>query len=205
MPSATTPPDNAVHPKTRAAWRQWLTQHQGRTDGVWLITFKVGTGKPRISYDESVEEALCFGWVDSKPRKLDDERSMLWFAPRKLRSGWSKPNKERVGRLLAAGLMVPAGLAKVAAAQKDGSWFALDAVEALEIPDDLRLALQALPPAAINFDAFPRSAKRGILEWIQNAKRAPTRAARIEETTRLAARNERANQWPGPAKVGAAP
>jgi uncharacterized protein YdeI (YjbR/CyaY-like superfamily) len=198
MPNVAVPPDNAVQPQSRAAWRQWLAKHHGLKDGVWLITFKVSSGQPRISYDASVEEALCYGWVDSKPRKLDDERSMLWFAPRKARSGWSAPNKERVARMIAAGLMAPAGLAKVEAAQSDGSWAALDAVEALAIPDDLRLALGALPRAAQHFDAFPRSTKRGILEWIQNAKRATTRAARVEETARLAARKERANQWPRP-------
>jgi uncharacterized protein YdeI (YjbR/CyaY-like superfamily) len=91
-------PDNAIHPKTLAAWRAWLAQHHGRTEGVWLVSYKQSTGKPRIGYDACVEEALCFGWVDSKVNKLDDQRSMLWFAPRKARTGWSRPNKERVER-----------------------------------------------------------------------------------------------------------
>jgi uncharacterized protein YdeI (YjbR/CyaY-like superfamily) len=162
---------------------------------VWLISYKKFTGKPHVEYDEAVEEALCFGWVDSKPNKLDDERSMLWFAPRKRGSGWSKPNKERVERMIAAGLMTPAGMEKVAAAQRDGSWNALDAVEALEIPPDLETALAAYSSARQNFAAFPRSAKRGILEWIANAKRPETRAKRIEETARLAKNNLPANQW----------
>ena len=131
-------PPNAIHIKTRAAWRTWLTRNHERGSSVWLVTYKKATGKPRIDYDEAVEEALCFGWVDSKPASLDDERSMLYFAPRKSGTGWSALNKQRISRLTKAGLMMPAGLAKVAAAKKDGSWTKLDAVEALEIPADLR-------------------------------------------------------------------
>jgi uncharacterized protein YdeI (YjbR/CyaY-like superfamily) len=191
----TTPPPNSVHPLSRAEWRQWLAENHTRTEGVWLISYKKATGKPAVTYDEAVEEALCFGWIDSKGNKLDDERTMLWFAPRKPRTGWSKPNKERIERLLEAGLMTPAGLAKIERAKADGSWSALDAVEALAVPPDLAAALAANPAAEQNFMAFPRSAKRGILEWIQNAKRPETRANRIEETVRLAAENKRANQW----------
>jgi uncharacterized protein YdeI (YjbR/CyaY-like superfamily) len=188
-------PANTTHPKTRAEWRAWLLAHHARDEGVWLITYKKATGKPRVEYEDAVEEALCFGWVDSKPNKLDDERSMLWFAPRKGGTGWSKPNKERVERMIAARLMTPAGLAKVNAAKKDGTWTMLDAVEALEIPPDLAKALTSYKTATANFDAFPRSAKRGILEWILQAKKPETRAKRIEETARLAAENIRANQW----------
>lgn len=160
-----------------------------------MVFFKKTTGKATFAYEDAVEEALCFGWIDSRPRKLDEERSMLWMAPRRAGSGWSRPNKERVARMIAQGLMAPAGLAKVAAAQADGSWSALDAVEDLEIPTDLKDALASLPSAAENFDRFPRSAKRGILEWIINAKRPETRRARVAETARLASQNERANQW----------
>jgi uncharacterized protein YdeI (YjbR/CyaY-like superfamily) len=190
-------PENSVHPLTRAEWRAWLAANHTRTQGIWLITYKKATGKPRVEYDEAVEEALCYGWVDSKPNKLDDERSMLWFAPRKPGTGWSRPNKERVERLLAAGQMAPAGMAKIEAAKQDGSWTALDAVENLEIPSDLAQALASYDAAAEHFAAFPRSAKRGILEWITNAKTAATRAKRIDETARLAAENKRANQWRG--------
>jgi uncharacterized protein YdeI (YjbR/CyaY-like superfamily) len=188
-------PENSVHPKSRSEWRSWLEKHHTRKEGVWLVTFKKATGQPRIEYDESVEEALCFGWVDSKPQKLDDERSLLWFAPRKARTGWSKPNKDRVERLLEAGLMMPAGLAKINAAKQDGSWEMLDEVEKLSIPEDLTVEFQKHPGSAENFSAFPRSVKRGILEWILQAKRAETRTKRIVETATLAAKNERANQW----------
>ena len=142
-----------------------------------------------------MEEALCFGWIDSKGNKLDDERSMLWLAPRKPGTGWSKINKDRVEKLMTDGLMMPAGLARVEAAKQDGSWNALDQVEALEIPPDLKKALAAYKTAKQYFDAFPRSAKRAILEWISNAKKPETRARRIEETVSLAAKNLRANQW----------
>lgn len=189
------PPPNSVHPKTRAEWREWLERNHARAEGVWLISYKKGTGKPRFEYDEAVEEALCFGWIDSKPNKLDEERSMLWFAPRKPGTGWSRANKERVEKMIAAGKMAPAGLAKVEAAKRDGSWTALDAIEALEIPPDLEKALEANPKAQEYFAAFPRSAKRSILEWIANAKTPETRARRVAETARLAAKNIRANQW----------
>jgi uncharacterized protein YdeI (YjbR/CyaY-like superfamily) len=191
----TQPPQNSVHPLTRDAWRAWLAANHTRTAGIWLISYKVESGKPRFDYDAAVEEALCFGWIDSKPNKLDAERSLLWFAPRKPKTGWSAINKQRVAKMIETAQMTPAGLAKIEAAQADGSWSRLDSVEALEVPPDLAQALADHPPAAINFEAFPRSVKRGILEWILNAKRAPTRAKRIEETARLAAQNQRANQW----------
>jgi uncharacterized protein YdeI (YjbR/CyaY-like superfamily) len=181
--------------ETRGEWRDWLEQNHATSSGIWLVTFKKNAGQRYLSYGESVEEALCFGWVDSKPGKLDDLRSMLYFAPRKAKSGWAKPNKERIVRLLEAGLMRPAGLAKIEAAKLDGSWTLLDAVEALEVPDDLEQALKGFPNACANFAAFPKSAKRGILEWIVQAKRPETRAKRIEETARLANENIRANQW----------
>jgi uncharacterized protein YdeI (YjbR/CyaY-like superfamily) len=188
-------PPNSVHPQGRAEWRAWLSQNHTQPSGIWLITYKKGTGKPYLSYDEAVEEALCFGWIDSKPNKLDEERSMLWFAPRKSGTGWSRPNKLRIERAIAQGIMTAAGLAKIDAAKADGSWTKLDGVENLEIPEDLAIALAAHPSAAENFEAFPRSVKRGILEWILNAKTTPTREKRILETATAAAQNQRANQW----------
>ncbi|MGZ9167138.1 MAG: YdeI/OmpD-associated family protein [Anaerolineales bacterium] len=188
-------PPNSIHPKSRAEWRKWLEENHTRTEGVWLISYKKATGKPRFDYDEAVEEALCFGWIDSKPGKIDEERSMLWFTPRKARTGWSKLNKERIKKLIKAGLMAPAGLAKVEAAGKDGSWNALDAAEALEIPADLAKAFSENETAKGYFDEFPRSVKKAILEWITRAKKPETRAKRIEETVAKAGQNIRANQW----------
>jgi uncharacterized protein YdeI (YjbR/CyaY-like superfamily) len=189
------PPKNSIHPKTISAWRAWLVKNQDRDEGIWLISWKKISGQPQIAYDDLVLQALCFGWIDSKPKKLDEQRSMLWFAPRKPRSGWSKPNKLRIEQAIATGIMMPSGLAKVEAAKKDGSWNALDAIEALEIPTDLSSALAQHGSASDNFEKFPRSVKRGILEWIGNAKTTLTRAKRIAETASLAATNERANQW----------
>ena len=159
------------------------------------MSYKKATGKPRFKYDDAVEEALCFGWIDSKPNKLDDERTLLWFVPRKAGSGWSRPNKLRIKRMIEAGLVVEAGLDKIEQAKRDGSWTKLDDVKNLQIPADLGQALDAHPPATENFAAFPRSAKRGILKWIANAKTPATRAKRLDETASLACKNERANQW----------
>ena len=187
-------PPNSVHPKSRAEWRKWLEDNHTRTEGFWLVSYKKATGKPRFDFDEAVEEALCFGWIDSKGGKVDDERSMVWFTPRKKATGWSKINKERVEKLIKAGLMSAAGLAKVEASKKDGSWNALDAVEALEIPSDLEKAFSKNKTARGYFEAFPRSVKRAILVWISNAKRPETRAQRIAETVTKAEQNVRANQ-----------
>lgn len=190
-----TPPQNSIQPETRAEWRAWLQENHAREEGVWLIRYKKAVGKPYVDFDEAVEEALCFGWIDSLPRKLDDERTMLYFAPRKVGSNWSALNKTRVAKMIEAGLMTPAGLTKIEAAKADGSWAALDDVEALVIPPDLGAALDSYPKARAHFEAFPPSARRGILEWILNARRPATRQKRIEETARLAAENIRANQW----------
>ncbi len=184
-----------VQVESRQAWREWLSQNHTQQEGVWLVRFKKHCGEKYVSYDEAVEEALCFGWVDSLPRKLDEDRTMLWMAPRKPKSNWSKLNKDRVKKMMAQGLMAQAGLAKINEAKTDGSWYALDKIEQLEVPSDLQKALGGYANAGANFEAFPKSVKRGILEWIANAKRPQTRAKRIEETARLADDNIRANQW----------
>ena len=189
------PLPDSIHPDSAAQWRTWLEQHHAESRGIWLISHKKGSGQRSMSYDEAVEIALCFGWIDSKPRALDDGRSMLWFSPRRKGSAWSRKNKERIVRLIAASSMHPAGLARIQEARADGSWSKLDAVERLEIPPDLQAAFQAHPPSESHFEAFPRSTKRAILEWIGNAKTAETRLKRVTETARLAADNVRANQW----------
>ncbi len=179
--------------KTRQEWRSWLADNYAQNEGIWLITSKKNSGMPYLSYNDIVEEALCFGWIDSLGRKLDERRTMLYCSPRKLKSNWSKANKDRVAKLLKLGLMTPAGIAKVERAKADGSWSFLDDVEALILPDDLKQALAKNPVAEQYFDAFPSSVKRGILEWIKNAKRETTRNKRITKTVALAAKNIRAN------------
>jgi uncharacterized protein YdeI (YjbR/CyaY-like superfamily) len=162
---------------------------------VWLIYYKKESGKPRVAYDEAVEEALCFGWVDSRPNALDEERYMQLFSPRKPKSPWSKLNKERAEKLIEQGLMTAAGLGKIEAAQRDGSWNRYDAVEDLTMPDDLASALAANPTANANFNAFSSSSKKVILWWIASAKRPETRLKRIQETVTLAAKNIKANHY----------
>jgi uncharacterized protein YdeI (YjbR/CyaY-like superfamily) len=177
--------------------RAWLEAHHATVQGIWLVTWKKKAGPDRyVSYEEVVREALCFGWIDSLGRALDEDRSQLLLTPRKARSNWSRPNKIRVAELTAAGRMAPAGLDVVAAARESGTWTALDDVEALVEPEELRLALDARPEARGHWDAFPRSTKRATLEWISAAKRAETRTQRITKTVALAADNLRANQWP---------
>jgi uncharacterized protein YdeI (YjbR/CyaY-like superfamily) len=183
-----------VHPATRSAWRAWLTSHHESSTGVWFVSWRKHAGKSGPGYEDAVEEALCFGWIDSVARKLDEDRTMLWFSPRKAGSGWARPNKERVERLTTTGLMTPTGQRVIDAARADGSWTLLDDIENLVVPDDLAEALDGRPAARQNWEAFPRSARRSILAWIVQAKRDTTRAVRIEETARLAQGNERANQ-----------
>ncbi len=162
-------PLKRVHLKTRDAWRRWLAKNHASSDGVWLVYFKKASGKPRIEYGEAVEEALCFGWVDSKGETIDDERAMLKFTPRNPKSAWSKPNKERVARLMEEGKMTEAGLAAIATAKRNGTWTALDAVEALKVPPDLAKALAANKKAKGYFDAFSPSSRKIILWWIESA------------------------------------
>jgi uncharacterized protein YdeI (YjbR/CyaY-like superfamily) len=181
--------------QNRTQWREWLAQNHQSAKGVWLVSFKKESGRLCVRYDESVEEALCFGWIDSAKKKLDAESSVQFFSPRKVSSGWSRSNKERVERLLALGLIEPAGLKSIEAAKANGKWEWLDEVENLTVPDDLQAALEQLPPALENFTAFSRSIKRGILEWIHNAKRPETRMNRVLETAQLAAQNIKANQF----------
>lgn len=188
-------PENAIHPKSRAGWRAWLAANHTRETGVWLVTYKQSAGIPDLSYNDGVEEALCFGWVDSRPRALDANRTMLWYAPRKAGSAWAKTNKERVARLIANGLMQEAGLAKINAAKADGSWGTLDSVDRLEIPVELEAAFGRYVGSSEHFANFPPGIKRGILEWIATARTVATREKRADETARLAAQNQRANQW----------
>ena len=178
----------------RPSWRAWLEKHHLRDTGVWLLSFKKATGKPRVEYDDAVEEALCFGWIDSLVRGLDDERAMQLFTPRKPRSPWSRSNKLRVERLLAAGVMRAAGLAKIEDAKRDGSWDAYAVAESLELPPDLRKEFDTGPRGARSkWDAFSPSSRRAILWWVHSAKRPETRAQRIAQVVSEAAHGRRAN------------
>jgi len=181
-----------VHADDRATWQAWLEANHANASGAWLVTWRARPGRVGLEYEAAVEEALCFGWVDSTAGRVDDDRGKLYFAPRKPRSGWAATNKARVERLIAAGLMAPAGLAAIERAKANGSWEILDSVERLEVPEDLAAALEANPPATANFAAFPPSARKQLLTWVAFAMRPETRAARISQIADSAARNERA-------------
>lgn len=186
----------------RAELRAWLARHHAQAGSIWLVTGKKGA-PGYVSYQAIVEEALCFGWIDSLPRALDETRTMHLLSPRKPGSAWSKVNKAKADMLIAAGRMAAPGLAAIERAKSDGTWSKLDAVETLVVPDDLARALAAHPPAADRFDAFPRSSRRLILEWIAQARTPATRERRIEETARLAAENIRANHYRQPKRADA--
>jgi uncharacterized protein YdeI (YjbR/CyaY-like superfamily) len=181
-------------PATRQEWRDWLIENHATEPGVYLVYYKKSSGKPSIAYSDAVKEALCFGWIDSKVNTLDSERYQQVFTPRKKTSNWSRLNKQYVDELMAAGLMTEAGLASIEHAKQTGRWNALDEVEDLRVPEDLQQALAVNPKAKQYFEAFSRSAKRAILEWLLNAKRTETRLRRVEEIVRMAAQNKKANQ-----------
>jgi uncharacterized protein YdeI (YjbR/CyaY-like superfamily) len=181
-----------VQPDDRASWRAWLQEHHATSRGVWLVMWRARSGRTGLDYESAIEEALCFGWVDGTAGTVDEDRGKLYFAPRKPRSGWAATNKARVERLIRDGRMRPAGLAAIERAKANGSWDVLDGPERLEVPPDLATALDARPPAASNFAAFPPSARKMALAWIAIARKPDTRARRIDEVAQAAARNERA-------------
>jgi uncharacterized protein YdeI (YjbR/CyaY-like superfamily) len=171
-----------IHPKTTAEWRRWLHINHDKARGVWLVAYKASTGKARITYEDSIPDALAYGWIDSVNRPLDESRTALLFTPRKPGSGWSRTNKVRIERLMAEGRMHPAGLAKIEAAKRDGSWTLLDGVEALEVPDDLRKALGVRATRA--FEALTPGRRKEHLRMLVTAKRPETRAKRIADIVR---------------------
>lgn len=187
--------------RTAAELRAWLEARHAQRESVWIVTAKKGSGLPHVPWSAVVDEALCYGWIDSLPRKLDENYTMLLLSPRKPGSGWSAVNKKKVDRLVAEGRLAERGLAAIERAKADGSWTLLDAAGALEEPPDLAEALAASPLARELFDRFPPSARRGILEWIAQAKKPETRVARIAKTVDMAARGEKANH-PTPAGRG---
>jgi uncharacterized protein YdeI (YjbR/CyaY-like superfamily) len=189
------PEGEIVEARDRAAWRRWLRRNHDRGSGAWLAIAKKGGSVPAPGYEDAVLEALCFGWIDSTGRRLDDDRSLIWMAPRKPRSNWSASNKARVDVLVRDGLMEAPGLAAIELAKSNGAWEALERIDLLEVPKDLAAAFRKHPGSRKHWNAFPPSVQKQILWWINSAKRDETRAKRVMETASLAARNERANQW----------
>lgn len=181
--------------KDNKAWRNWLQKNHATATSVWLIIYKKETGTPSVYYPEAVDEALCFGWIDSTPNKRDAYSYFQFFAKRNPKSNWSKVNKTKVARLIKEKRMAKAGIEAIEIAKQNGAWTALEKVDNLILPEDLIKALAKNKVAEKNFLAFPPSSRRGILEWIQNAKKEETRLKRIIETVSLAANNLKANHY----------
>ncbi|APX13324.1 YdeI/OmpD-associated family protein [Tateyamaria omphalii] len=182
----------SVEVKSRAELRAWLSANHATANSVWLVVYK----KPsphHLPWGDAIEELLCWGWIDSVTRKVDDARSSYRISPRNPNSAWSAVNKAKVEAARASGAMTPAGEALIDSAQANGMWAFLDDVERLEVPQDLARALKQGDLHGV-WDAYPRSVKRGTLEWIKTAKTAPTRARRITDVTASA----RAGQRPSP-------
>lgn len=181
--------------KDRTAWRNWLEKNHTKSEGIWLIYYKKTSGKRRLEYNDAVEEALCFGWIDSTSRPIDDKKYMQRFTPRKPKSGWSSLNKQRVQRMIDQGLMTPAGLEKIEIAKKNASWESLDKIyspiDQLEIPDELAKAFSKNRKAKSNFENFAPFTKRQFLYWINAAKRDETRKARIKHAFLMCAANKK--------------
>ena len=180
------------HAETRAQWRAWLAANHQSERGVWLCSWKQQSGRPFCPYPEVVEEAICFGWIDSTVNTLDQDRGLQLLTPRKPKSTWTRLNRRRVADLAAAGLMADAGWRAVEVAQGNGWWTILDPVEDLVEPDQLAAALDADPAARSNWDEFPPSARKLMLWWVISAVRDDTKSKRIATIVEKAARGERA-------------
>jgi len=182
-------------PETRQEWRHWLEEHHDKKQSIWLVYCKKGSNLPTITWSEAVDEALCFGWIDSTARSIDNEKYMRFFSRRKPNSIWSKINKEKVERLIEQGLMTRAGLAVVETAKQNGSWIILDDVEALKVPRDLATAFKAYPGSKEFFLSLSRSVRKSILQWLVLAKQPATRQKRITEIAELAAQKLKPKQF----------
>ncbi|MFA4867724.1 MAG: YdeI/OmpD-associated family protein [Pedobacter sp.] len=182
-------------PTSREEWRQWLKENHCSSQSVWLVQYKQKSARPSITWSDAVDEALCFGWIDSTRKTIDEESFVQFFSKRKATSNWSKINKAKVERLIAEGLMAEAGFKSVEVAKKNGSWSILDEVEELIMPKDLGEALQSLPGSAEYFSSLSKSVKKMILQWLVLAKRPETRQKRITEIAELAAQKLKPKQF----------
>lgn len=182
-------------PANRQEWRQWLEAHHGSKQSVLLIYYKKKTNLPTVLYSEAVDEALCFGWIDSTRTSLGDDQFMQLFCRRKPKSVWSKINKGKVQRLTEEGLMAAAGHACIENARQNGSWAILDEVEELKVPKDLAKAFRSWPGSKKYFMSLSRSVKKAILQWLVLARRAETRQRRITEIAELAGQKMRPKQF----------
>ena len=183
------------YPKNLAAWRKWLEKNHVSKPSVWLVFYNKASAIPSISWSDAVDVALCFGWIDSKKVAVDKEKSHQFFSKRKSKSTWSKINKEKVLKLIDAGLMTEAGLICIETAKQNGSWTILDDVEELIIPGDLEIEFKKQPGSKDFFLSLSRSVKKGMLQWLVLAKRPETRQNRISEIAQLAAQKLKPKQF----------
>jgi uncharacterized protein YdeI (YjbR/CyaY-like superfamily) len=183
------------YPTDILEWRQWLQEHHASKQSVWLICYRKDSDIPSISWSDSVDEALCFGWIDSTRRSIDHESFMQYFCRRKPKSNWSKVNKEKVQQLIADGRMTKAGLDSIEIAKQNGSWNILDEVEELLIPDDLEAAFGKHDGASEFFLGLSKSVRKMMLHWVMSAKQDETRKKRIQEIAEHAARGEKPERF----------
>lgn len=178
-------------PTSRQHWRQWLQMHHETQQSIWLIYYKKGSSKPTISWSEAVDEALCFGWVDSQKKPIDEEKYRQLFSRRRANGTWSKINKDKILQLLDKGLMTKVGLECMEKAKHNGSWTILDAVETLKTPKDLEKEFKKHPGSKAFFNSLSKSARKSILQWLVLAKRPETRQKRMNEIAALAAQKRK--------------
>lgn len=169
------------YPASPAEWRKWLMENHQSEDSVWLLFYKKKSQIPSLTWSESVDEALCFGWIDSVKKTVDADSYKQYFSKRKAKSTWSKINKDKVDQLIENKKMRPAGLACIDIAKQNGSWTFLDVIDQLIIPDDLEQAFDSHPNSKSFFLSLSKSVRKTILYWVLEAKRPETRQKRIKE------------------------
>jgi uncharacterized protein YdeI (YjbR/CyaY-like superfamily) len=169
------------YPKNTKEWRKWLEKNHEKKEAVWLLYYKKASGKPSITWSESVDQALCFGWIDSKHVGIDEEKSKQYFCKRKAKSTWSKINKQKIEKLIAEGLMSEAGLKSIEIAKVNRSWSYLDDIDDLIIPPDLALLFKKNKQAKERYEKLSISAKKYLLYKLKSAKRPETRMKVIDE------------------------
>ena len=183
------------YPTSRKNWRDWLQKHHTKKQSIWLICYKIKSGMPTISWSEAVDEALCFGWIDSTRKSIDAEKFIQFFSKRKPKGTWSKVNKEKVLHLIENGLMTKAGFESIETAKQNGSWTILDAVEELKIPKDLEKEFETKQGSRDFFLSLSKSVRKAILQWLVLAKKEETRQKRINEIAELAAQKLKPKQF----------
>lgn len=183
------------YPETKQHWRKWLEKNHIRKDAVWLIYYKKNAGKPTIKWSDAVDEALCFGWIDSKAETIDKDTFRQYFCKRKPNSTWSKINKQKIETLTSKGLMTQAGFDVIDIAKQNGSWTILDEVEELIIPNDLEKAFKKHKGSKDYFLSLSKSIRKMMLTSLVLAKRPETRQKRIDEIAKLAGLNKKPKQY----------